>query len=143
MTSGVVINDEGHIICCRHGILKPDGSLCDLVSVESQDQQHTICDVLGSEPTLNFAVLRLAVFNEKLPPNCVPAKLGNSSTVRPGLWAIGVGDPDGPEMFYGVGTFTSIPGSRVLPRAADGDLHAGRDQSARKGLWWAAAEHSR
>lgn len=109
VTSGFFINDKGHVICCRHGILKGDGKLADLVSVETQDQNHTICTILGSEPTLNLGVLRLDVFSQKVPPRYQPIKLGNSASVRPGLWAIGAGDPDGPEKFYGVGIFTSVP----------------------------------
>lgn len=109
VTSGFFINDEGHVVCCRHGLLKPDGELADLVSVETQDQNHTICTILGSEPTLNLGVLRLDVFSKKVPPRYRPIQLGNSAAVRPGLWAIGAGDPDGPEKFYGVGLFTSVP----------------------------------
>jgi len=109
ITSGFLINDEGHVVCCRHGILKQDGTLADLVSVETQDQNHTICTVLGSEPTLNLGVLRLDVFSKTVPPRYRPIKLGNSAYVRPGQWAIGAGDPDGPQKFYGVGLFTSVP----------------------------------
>lgn len=109
VTSGVVVNERRHVIACRHGILADDGSPCDLVSVETADRQHTICEVLGSEPTLNFCVLELAAFDAGAPPRCKPAKLGDSTKMRAGTWAIGAGDPDGPQRFFGVGTFTSVP----------------------------------
>jgi serine protease Do len=37
------------------------------------------------------------------------AALGDSSAVRSGQWAIALGDPAGPEKFFGVGTFASGP----------------------------------
>jgi serine protease Do len=109
ITSGIMMSKAGYILTCRHGLLKKNGELCDMVSVETQDQRHTICKVIGTEPTLNMAVIKLDVYSGKAPPLIVPAKLGNSALVRPGLWAIGCGDPTGPLRFYAVGNFTAVP----------------------------------
>ena len=34
ITSGFLINKAGHVICCRHGILKQDGALADLIAAK-------------------------------------------------------------------------------------------------------------
>jgi serine protease Do len=109
MGSGVVIDKEGHILTCRHLLLKKDGSPADIVSVETPDQRHTICVVLGAEPTLNLGILQLKIYSKKHPPMIVPAKIGNNAGCKAGHYALAFGDPFGPEQFFAYGNFTALP----------------------------------
>lgn len=107
--SGVMIDKEGHVLTCRHNLLKKDGSPADLVSVETPDQRQTICVVAGAEPTLNLGILKLEVFSAKHPPQIMPAKIGNNAKCKAGHFALAFGDPFGPEQFFTYGNFTALP----------------------------------
>jgi len=105
--SGFFVSEDGDILTCAHQLQKHDGSLVDLVDVETQDQRHFISEVVGVEPTVNLAIVRLRLFPEGYPPKFEVARLGDSGALKPGRWAIAVGDPAGPEKFVGVGVFSS------------------------------------
>ncbi|MEM7203161.1 MAG: trypsin-like peptidase domain-containing protein [Planctomycetota bacterium] len=107
--SGIAMTDDGYVLTCRHPLFQANGAPADLIDVETEDQKHTISALVGAEPTLNLAVLRLEVFQRDFPPGFRPARLGDSDTAKPGHFAIGVGDPFGPERYFGVGTITSMP----------------------------------
>lgn len=105
--SGVILSAEGDILTNRHFLLQENGEPADLVDVETVDNRHTLCRVVGMEPTLNLAVLAFEVFSQENPPRCAPIAFGNSFDLRPGHWAISVGDPFGPEKFFAPGVFAS------------------------------------
>ena len=107
--SGVVVSEDGDILTCRHFLLNGNEEVVDIVSVETPDQRHTICDVIAMEPTLDLALLRMRVFSKRNPPKFQVATFGDSSSARAGHFAFGVGDPVGPEQFFGVGVVTTPP----------------------------------
>lgn len=107
--SGFVSGAAGEIVTCRSLLLKESGELADLVTVETKDGRHTICDVVASEPTLDLAVLQLSVFPEGLPPSFAVARFGDSTALRPGRQLLAAGDPEGPEQFFASGLLAAIP----------------------------------
>lgn len=107
--SGFVVSEEGDVLTCMHHLQKPDGTLARIIDIETPDQRHFLGEVIGLEPTLNLAVLGFAVYSKGYPPKYSVAKLGNSARIASGSWAFGVGDPPGPEKFFGVGLFTTGP----------------------------------
>lgn len=107
--SGVMISKEGHLLTNRHFLLKPDGTPCDLVDVETVDNRHTIARIVGMEPTLNLAILKLEVYAEGNPPKFEPIVFGNSIDLYPGHWCLAQGDPFGPEKFFSFGLFAGTP----------------------------------
>ena len=82
--SGFFLTESGEMLTCRHFLLKEDGELADLVSIETDDLRHTIATVIATEPTLNLALLRLEVFDEAYKPSFKVAEFGNSATGRSG-----------------------------------------------------------
>lgn len=107
--SGVVVSEDGEILTCRHFLLDEEGRMADLVSVETADLRHTICDVIALEPTLDLALLKLRVYTEGNPPTYRAAKFGDSETAKAGHWAFAVGNPVGTEQFFGPGLITTPP----------------------------------
>jgi S1-C subfamily serine protease len=107
--SGVVVSQAGHIITNRHFLLKADGSEPDLIDVETVDNRHTLTRIVGLEPTVNLAVLQLDVFSPGNPPAYAPLPFGNSFGVLPGNLALAMGDPFGPEKYFGMGVFSGTP----------------------------------
>lgn len=107
--SGVVVSRAGHIVTNRHFLLKADGSPADLIDVETVDNRHTLTRIVGLEPTVNLAVLQLDVFSAGNPPSFEPILFANSFGVLPGNLALAMGDPFGPEKFFGMGVFSGTP----------------------------------
>lgn len=107
--SGFVVDGNGDILTCTHLLQKADGSLADLIDIELVDATRVICEVIGTEPTVNLAILQPMVFpnghSQKLPP----LRFGDSDATQPGDWALGFGDPFGPAKYFAVGSFVAQP----------------------------------
>jgi len=78
--------------------------------------------LVGAEPTIDLAVLKLEVFSKQRPPALVPMAIGDSNAVRVGHWTIAVGDPWGPEQTYAVGTLAAPPGRQCYQEDLSGTL---------------------
>jgi S1-C subfamily serine protease len=107
--SGVVVSEDGEILTCRHFLLDENGRMADIISVETPDQRHTICDVIAMEPTLDLALIKLRVYTETDPPKFKVATFGDSGTAKAGHFAFAIGNPVGPEQFFGRGVITTPP----------------------------------
>ena len=94
--SGFVVASEGYIITNAHVIRGADR-----VSVTFSDQQEVEADVVGSDSTLDVAVLKV----EK--SGLTPLALGDSDPVRVGEFTIAIGNPSGTEL-AGTTTFGII-----------------------------------
>lgn len=94
--SGFVISEDGLILTNAHVVSKAD-----TVNVTFQDGTVLEGEVVGQDPLSDVAVLR--VDTDNLPT--VP--LGNSDQVRPGQWAIAIGNPLGLEQTVTVGVISA------------------------------------
>ena len=109
VATGFVVQADGEILTCLHALQKPDGTFADLIDVQTHDLRHTICELSAAEPTLNIALLRMVTMSAEHPPKFEVAEFGDSVAALPGHYAIGVGDPSGPEQYFGVGYVTPPP----------------------------------
>lgn len=82
--SGFIINSDGHILTNAHVV---SGS--DTVRVTLKDGRALTGKVLGADSVTDVAVIKVDAQN--LPT----VKLGNSDSLRPGEWAIAIGNPLG------------------------------------------------
>ncbi|XWK88706.1 MAG: HhoA/HhoB/HtrA family serine endopeptidase [Phormidium sp.] len=82
--SGFIINSDGHILTNAHVV---SGS--DTVRVTLKDGRALTGRVLGADSVTDVAVIKVDAQN--LPT----VKLGNSDSLRPGEWAIAIGNPLG------------------------------------------------
>lgn len=83
--SGVVISDKGYIVTNEH-VIRDAGE----ITIRLFDSSEYKARVIGADPKTDIAVLKVSA-EQKL----VPAKLGDSSDLRVGQWAIAVGNPFG------------------------------------------------
>jgi S1-C subfamily serine protease len=84
--SGVVLDDDGHILTNNHVVA--GGGAIDVVLA---DGTSASAEVVGRDPGNDLAVIRADLPADKLKP----AKLGNSDDVRVGEFVIAVGNPFG------------------------------------------------
>ncbi len=82
--SGFILNANGTILTNAHVV---EGA--DEVTVTLKDGRELRGEVLGEDPLTDVAVIKVEASD--LPP----VSLGNSDTLRPGEWAIAIGNPLG------------------------------------------------
>jgi S1-C subfamily serine protease len=102
--SGVLAAD-GYVISCDHLIRDKRDETVPMIDVELEDHSHVPSALVGSEPTLDLAILRLATppSYEKLPP----LEFGDSDQLQLGHWLIALGDPPGPQKVFAVGVVSA------------------------------------
>jgi len=105
--SGFLVSDDGYILTARHLLVDASGKAVDVVDIERADGRHQVARIVGSEATIDLGVLKL----EELRPGDLrelrPVRIGDSSAVRVGHWAIALGNPAGPGTTFAVGTVSS------------------------------------
>ena len=101
--SGVLASDDGYVLTCGHLFEPSDAPPADtIIDIEVNGGQHFRAWIVGIEPTVDFAVLKV-----EAPIGLPPATLGDSDGVQTGRFAIAVGDPPGPELTFAVGTIAA------------------------------------
>jgi S1-C subfamily serine protease len=106
--SGFVVDAKGEVLTCLNALKKPDGSFPDLLDVEAHDGSRMIAEIVGSEPTVNLAIVQCTVFPTGK-SQLEPLRFGDSDAMETGHWVLGFGDPSGPDKFMSVGTFIARP----------------------------------
>ncbi len=101
--SGVIISAQGHVLTNNHVV---NGA--EQIKVTLNDGRKLNARVVGRDSFSDLAVLKL-----ENATNLKPAKLGNSSTLRPGEWVIAVGSPLGFDHTVTLGIVSAL--SRQVP----------------------------
>jgi serine protease Do len=105
--SGFLVSDDGYILTARHLLVDDAGRFVDMVDVERHDGRHQVARIVGGEATIDLGVLKLEEFGPRDLRELRPARIGDSSAVRVGHWAVALGNPAGPGTVFAVGTFSS------------------------------------
>jgi S1-C subfamily serine protease/mono/diheme cytochrome c family protein len=103
--SGLLL-DDGIIASSDHLIRDDAGKVVPFVEVELHDESRVPTAVVGAEPMLDLAILRIAGALPAPPP---PIELGDSDRVQTGHWVVGLGDPPGPSRSIAVGLVSAAP----------------------------------
>jgi S1-C subfamily serine protease len=106
--SGFIISPDGLILTNSHVV---NGA--DTVSVTFKDGREIQGRVVGQDPLTDVAVVRVQANN--LPT----VKLGNSDSLRPGEWAIAIGNPLGLDNTVTAGIISATGRSASEVRVAD------------------------
>lgn len=112
--SGVVIDKEGHILTNHHVI----SGAQDLI-VTLNDETQFPAKVVGKDLYSDLAVLKIDIPNIQA-LNLHPAKLGQSSSLRPGEWVLAIGSPLGFKHTVTAGIVSAT--ARKVPELKLGDM---------------------
>ena len=82
--SGFIFDKKGHIMTNEHVIKNADK-----IKITLKDGRKFDAKVIGKDSTIDLAILEIKAKNLPVIP------LGNSSKIRPGEWAIAIGNPYG------------------------------------------------
>jgi len=107
--SGFLIDAEGRILTAHRLLTDDSGARVEVVDIELHDGRHRTARVVGTEPTIDLAVVALEESQWAPTPALHPAPIGESDRVRIGHWVIALGNPPGPGGTFAVGTLSSPP----------------------------------
>lgn len=96
--SGVIIDDQGHIITNNHVVGDANE-----VEVRLSDRTKFTAQVIGKDPDTDLALLKISA-DRALPF----AELGDSGTVKVGQWVLAVGNPFGLDRTVTLGVVSGI-----------------------------------
>ncbi|MDP2982465.1 MAG: trypsin-like peptidase domain-containing protein [Candidatus Latescibacter sp.] len=102
MGSGVIIDREGHILTNNHVVADAKE-----IKVILSDNEKFDATVVGTDPDTDVAVIQLKMKEKSLPANYV-ADLGDSDQLKPGDWAIAIGNPLGLDRTITVGVISAL-----------------------------------
>lgn len=97
--SGFVIDQQGHILTNYHVV---EGATS--IEVTFSDDTVVPATVVGTDPSVDLAVIKVNVPTEKL----MPVSLGDSEALKPGQLAIAIGNPFGLERTITTGVISAI-----------------------------------
>jgi Do/DeqQ family serine protease len=109
--SGFIINSKGQILTNAHVV-----SDADTVTVTFSDGRTVEGKVLGKDPVTDIAVVQIP--GDNLPV----VELANSDSVRPGQWAIAIGNPLGLQETVTVGVVSATDRSASALGISDGRI---------------------
>ena len=120
MGSGVIVDIEGHILTNNHVITKPDGNIADKITVTLNNNDVYEAELVGRDPKTDLAIIKIKLDGKLLPPQFI-AELGDSDTLKPGDYAIAIGNPLGLQSTITIGVISAIGRSSEItnPYGAD------------------------
>ncbi len=101
--SGVIVDKRGYILTNNHVIEQADQ-----IEVRLSDKRKFPATVIGKDPKTDLAVIKIDA-----PGDLPVAKLGDSSKIRIGEWAIAIGNPFGLDQTVTVGVISAVGRSDV------------------------------
>jgi len=100
--SGFIVSEDGYIVTNQHVIKDADEIEVSINGVE----EPVKAEVAWSDFSLDLAVLKID--SDQLDRELTPLKMGDSDNLRPGQWAIAVGNPFGLEHTVTVGVISAL-----------------------------------
>lgn len=110
--SGFVVTEEGFIVTNEHVIHNADE-----IKVKFNDLEKAVsAEVVWSDYNLDLAIIKVDIEND-----LKPIPLGNSKNIRPGDWAIAIGNPFGFEHTVTTGVISALGRPIKIP-TSEGQL---------------------
>jgi serine protease Do len=100
--SGVIVSADGYILTNSHVVQGADE-----VTVTLSDKRQLTAEIVGTDKATDVAVLKVEA------SDLHPAKLGDSSTLQVGEWALAVGSPFGLDQTVTAGIISAVGRANV------------------------------
>lgn len=109
VSSGIVIDDKGTVIAARTPLMLEAGSFAERLDVEASSGARYEVDLIGSEPTINLAVLRVKSVDGQSLADLRPARIGSVDRLQVGDELFAVADPFGAARTFAPGVVMALP----------------------------------
>ena len=110
VSSGIAVGADGTVICCRTPLILENGGFAERIDVETSTGVRIDAELLGSEPTINLAVLRLKPAAGEVPGGLAPARIGKVDSLEIGDTVFAVADPFGAARTFAPGVVMALLG---------------------------------
>lgn len=100
--SGVIMSRDGHILTNNHVVAQAK-----TIEVVLTDNERYTAEVVGVDPATDLAVIKLKLDGKQLPVEYV-AEIGDSDSLKPGDYAIAIGNPLGLDRTITVGVISAL-----------------------------------
>jgi serine protease Do len=104
--SGFIISPDGYILTNNHVVQNAQK-----ITVKTKDEKQYRAKIIGRDKYSDLAVIKIDGHDLK------PVKLGDSSKIRPGQWAIAIGSPQGLDHTVTLGIISAL--SRQIPELSN------------------------
>ena len=109
VASGILISEDGTIICCRSPLLLDDGGFTEMVDVETSWGARYDAELLASEPTIDLAVIRLKLREGEGLGELRVATIGSVDLLEQGDPVFAAADPFGSSRTFAPGIIMALP----------------------------------
>ena len=109
VASGVLVDADGTIICCRSPLLLDDGGFTEMVDVETSWGARYDAELLASEPTIDLAVIRLKLRDGEGLGQLRVATIGSVDLLEQGDPVFAAADPFGSSRTFAPGIIMALP----------------------------------
>ncbi len=109
VATGIVVGDDGTIICTRKPLLLEGGTFADKYDIETANGGRYEVELLGTEPTIDLAVLRVIASDGQPLTDLVPATIGAVDQLQVGDDLFAVADPFGAARTFAPGIIMALP----------------------------------
>lgn len=109
VATGIVIDRAGTIICNRKPLLLEGGTFADKYDIETSAGSRYEVELLGSEPTIDLAVMRVIGSEGQPLSDLVPATIGSVDDLQVGDDLFAVADPFGAARTFAPGIVMALP----------------------------------
>jgi len=107
--SGLLVDDDGFVLTADHLLRDEKHEVAPLTDVEFADGSFAATAVVGTEPTVDLSVLRVADPARLPSPPPAPLEMADTERLEAGHWLIALGDPPGPGRTFRVGVVAAPP----------------------------------
>lgn len=109
VATGIVIDRDGTIICNRKPLLLEGGTFADKYDIETSAGSRYEVELLGSEPTIDLAVMKVIGSRGQPLSDLVPATIGSVDDIQVGDDLFAVADPFGAARTFAPGIVMALP----------------------------------
>jgi len=110
VSSGIFVNADGTVLCCRKPLTLEGGVFAERFEVESAQGERFEAELVASEPTINLGILRVKA--EPGTPgfgSLVPARIGRLDRLSTGDTVFAIADPFGSARTFAPGVIMALP----------------------------------
>lgn len=109
VASGIMLDEQGTILCCRSPLTLADDTFAPIFDVETSAGARFDAELIASEPTINLALIRVKLQPGQTLGDLRPARFGKARSVEIGDTVFAVGDPFGASRTFAPGVVMALP----------------------------------
>ncbi|MDZ4754140.1 MAG: trypsin-like peptidase domain-containing protein [Phycisphaerae bacterium] len=109
VASGILIDNDGTVLCCRTPLTVENDTFAAIVDVETSAGARFDAELIASEPTINLAVIKIKLQSGQTLGDLRPARIGTTRSIELGDTVFAAADPFGASRTFAPGVVMALP----------------------------------